>query len=76
MYKTGTIPEIHRQLTEDGYHIAENTLRVWVRKGVLKAAFIGEKAYISYKNVLAVLENGTPNPGEDDTDGGIRKIAG
>lgn len=73
-YKTGTIPEIHQQLTEDGYHIAENTLRVWVKKGILKAAFIGKKAYISYDNVLTILMNGTQNYGREDSARNIRRI--
>ena len=60
-YKTGSIREIHRSLLDNGYHISENTLRTWVRQGVIAAAFAGKKAYINYDNVVELLTKGTAN---------------
>ena len=62
-YKTGSIREIHRSLVANGYHISENTLRTWVKQGVVVAAFVGKKAYVNYDNVVSVLTNGTANAG-------------
>ncbi len=59
-YKTGSIREIHRNLVSNGYHISENTLRTWVKQGVVVAAYVGKKAYVNYDNVVSVLNNGTP----------------
>lgn len=59
-YKTGSIREIHRCLVTEGYHISENTLRTWVKQGVVVAAFVGKKAYVNYDNIVAVLTGGTP----------------
>ena len=46
-YDTGTIRQTLDRLHREGMNITENTLRVWVRTGVLPAAFCGKKAYIS-----------------------------
>ena len=59
-YKTGSIREIQCNLVSNGYHISENTLRTWVKQGVVVAAYVGKKAYVNYDNVVSVLNNGTP----------------
>lgn len=76
MYHTGTIAQTHEQLVLDGYCVSVNTLRAWVKQGILPAAYNGKKAYISYDNVIAILENGTPPAAVGDiSSGGIRKIS-
>lgn len=76
MYHTGTITQTHAQLVANGHCISANTLRAWVKQGILPAAYNGRKAYISYDNVVAILENGTPPPAvKDIPSGGIRKIS-
>lgn len=76
MYHTGTITQTHEQLVLDGYCVSVNTLRAWVKQGILPAAYNGKKAYISYDNVIAILENGTPPSAVGDiSSGGIRKIS-
>lgn len=73
-YHTGTIAQIHRQLNTDGHSVSENTLRTWVKQGILPAAYNGKKAYINYDNVVHVLTNGTNAPSANTTSGGIRRI--
>lgn len=75
MYHTGTINQTHAQLTANGYYISANTLRAWVKQGILPAAYNGKKAYINYDNVVSILEKGMPTPVMNDSDGGIRKIS-
>ena len=75
MYRTGTITQTHAQLVADGHCIHVNTLRAWVKQGILPAAYIGRKAYISYGNVVALLEKGTPPSTADNSSGGIRKVS-
>ena len=76
MYHTGTIAQTHAQLAANGHCISTNTLRAWVKQGILPAAYNGKKAYISYDNVIAILENGTPPSAVGDiSSGGIRKIS-
>ena len=53
--KVGTIRDIHKRLNDEGYHISESALRLWVKKGILPAAYSGKKALISYANVLELL---------------------
>ena len=59
-YETGSIRQIHRRLVNDGHCVAESSLRKWVKQGIVPAAFCGNRAYIQYKSVLKVLEEGTP----------------
>lgn len=75
-FKTGSIREIHHQLLDNGYHVSENSIRQWVKRGIVPAAYAGRKAYINYDAVILLLDNGTPS--EEDRDEpsvpGIRKI--
>ena len=47
MLQVGTIREICKQLNENGYHISEYTLRLWVKNAVIPAVFTGSRALIS-----------------------------
>lgn len=51
----GTIRQIHRQLTQDGYRVSEHALRQWVKIGKLRATYSGKRAYISYQQVVDLL---------------------
>lgn len=61
-FETGTIREVHRYLTNNGYHVSEHGLRRWVKLGLIPAAYSGSTAYISVSSVLRLLGNGTPTP--------------
>ncbi|MBR2132560.1 MAG: hypothetical protein IJ955_08535 [Oscillospiraceae bacterium] len=54
-YKVGTIRQIHRRLVQEGYGVSEYALRQWVKMGELPAVYAGNKALISYDNVLTLL---------------------
>lgn len=54
--KVGTIRQIHRALTANGYCVSENAIRVWVKTGVLHAVYSGNVAYIHYKAVKQLLK--------------------
>lgn len=54
--KVGTIRQIHRRLTREGYRISECALRRWVKDGRFPVIYTGNKALISYERVLEVLE--------------------
>lgn len=58
MLNTGTIREIRQALLDNGFHVSEYALRLWVKTGVLPAVFVGNKALISYANVVKLLEEG------------------
>ena len=60
--KVGTIREIHQQLLHDGYHVSQYALRQWVKAGRLPAVYTGNKALISYRNVLDILQTGNFSP--------------
>ena len=55
MLQVGTIREICKQLNENGYHISEYTLRLWVKNAVIPAVFTRSRALISYDAVRRVL---------------------
>lgn len=74
MCHTGSIAQVHRQLNNDGYHVSENTLRAWIKQGLLPAAYNGRKAYIAYDNVVHILTNGTGEPPANIASEGIRRI--
>ena len=77
MFKTGSIREVHRRLVAEGYRISEHSIRQWVKRGLIPAAYVGRKAYINYDAVVFVLTNGTPPQSEDAADSstpGIRKV--
>ena len=57
--KAGSIRDIHRRLTQDGYHVSEHALRIWIKRGELPAVYSGSKALISYANVLELLGDKT-----------------
>ncbi len=59
-FTTGTIRQTLDRLHREGINVTENTLRVWVRTGVLPAAYCGRKAYIYYPNVIKLLQEGVP----------------
>ena len=53
--KVGTIRQVHRALVANGYHVAENALRQWVRSGKIPSTHSGNTAYISYDIVISYL---------------------
>ena len=53
--KVGTIRQVHRALVANGYHVAENALRQWVRSGKSPSTHSGNTAYISYDIVISYL---------------------
>ena len=57
--KVGTIRDIHKRLNDEGYHISEYALRLWIKRGLLPAAYSGKKALIAYANVLELLGDKT-----------------
>ena len=59
-FETGTIRQVHRHLTDTGYHVREYAIRRWVKLGMIPAAYFGSTAYISVTNVRRILDNGTP----------------
>ena len=59
-FENGTIRQIHRHLTDTGYHVSEYAIRRWVKLGMIPAAYSGSTAYISVTNVRRILDNGTP----------------
>ena len=59
--ETGTIRQVHRHLTDMGYHVSEYAIRRWVKLGIIPAAYSGITAYISVSNVRRILDNGTPS---------------
>ncbi len=75
-YTTGTIRQTVARLHREGMNVTENSLRVWVRTGVLPAAFCGKKAYIYYPNVLKLLTEGVPPQQQTEpvAVSGIRRI--
>lgn len=58
MIQTGTIREIRGKLFENGYHVSEYAIRRWIKEGILPAVYTGNKALISYANVVKLLETG------------------
>ena len=59
-FETGTIRQVHRHLTDTGYHVSEYAIRRWVKQGLIPAAYSGSTAYIAVSNVRHILDNGTP----------------
>lgn len=59
-FETGTIRQVHRHLTDTGYHVSEYAICRWVKLGMIPAAYSGSTAYISVTNVRRILDNGTP----------------
>lgn len=59
--QVGTIREIHRRLTQEGYLVSECALRRWIKEGKLPAVHTGSKALISYSKVLEILEGNPSN---------------
>ena len=55
VYRVGTIRQIHQQLVNNGFHISEHALRIWIKTGVLPAVYSGSKAFIAYDHVLRLL---------------------
>ena len=51
----GSIRQIHQRLLAEGYALSEYCLRQWVKTGRVPAVYSGTKAYITYANVLAVI---------------------
>lgn len=60
--KVGTIREIHQQLLHDGYRVSQYALRQWIKSGDIPAVYAGNKALISYCNVLNILQTGNLSP--------------
>ena len=63
--QVGTIRQIHRRLNDEGFLVSEYTLRQWIKAGILPAVFVGNKALISFANVIDILNgNSPPTPAE------------
>lgn len=60
----GSIRQIHNRLIKEGYHISEYAIRIWIKTGQLKAAYVGVKALVSYSAVLRLIE-GLPDSAAD-----------
>lgn len=60
--KVGTIRQIHQRLRQEGFCVGEATLRLWVKDGSLPAVYAGERALISYQNVLKILNAVSTEP--------------
>ncbi|MEY8233222.1 hypothetical protein AALA82_16585 [Oscillospiraceae bacterium 50-16] len=58
--ETGTIRQVYRYLTANGYKVSEYAIRRWVKQGLIPAAYSGSTAYIAVSNVRHILDNGTP----------------
>ena len=59
-FETGTIRQVHRHLTDTGYHVSEYAIRRWVKLGMIPAAYSGSTAYIRGTIVRRILDTGTP----------------
>ena len=53
--EVGTIREIHSRLIQDGVHVSQHALRLWIKQGYLPVVYTGNKALIAYSNVLKLL---------------------
>ena len=62
MIAVGTIRAIHIRLISEGFQVSEYALRLWIKQGILPAVYTGNKALISYQNVLAILNGGGTVP--------------
>lgn len=62
MVVVGTVRSIHARLISEGFQVSEYALRLWIKQGILPAVYTGNKALISYKNVLAILNGGQAIP--------------
>lgn len=60
--RTGTISTIHKLLRSEGYMVSEYAIRIWIKRGVLPAAYSGRTAYINADNVRELLDKGMPIP--------------
>lgn len=60
----GPIRKIHARLIEDGYHVSDYALRLWIKQGRIPAIYTGNKALISYESVLSLLMP-PPTPEKD-----------
>jgi hypothetical protein len=56
----GTIRAIHQRLVNEGVLVSEYALRIWIKQGKLPAVYTGNKALISYANVMKVLSGDIP----------------
>jgi len=65
MGDVGSIAKVQQRLAEDGYDISCYAIRMWVKRGIIPAAYSGSKALISASRVKAVLENGMSGPLRD-----------
>ena len=62
MGDVGSITKVQKKLAEDGYEVSCYALRLWVKRGIIPAAYSGSKALISASSVNSVLENGMSGP--------------
>ena len=74
-YETGSIRQVHRRLLDEGVHISERALRSWIRQGLIPAAYSGRKAYITFGNVMRLIEEGTPMEPDIAEGAGVRRIS-
>jgi len=52
----GSIRQIHQRLLKEGYEVSEYTLRRWIKEKIIPVTYSGNKALVSYTQVLKVLE--------------------
>lgn len=58
----GSIRQIHQRLIKEGYEVSEYTLRRWIKEDIIPATYSGNKAIVSYTQVLKVLEGANATP--------------
>ena len=62
MCECGTISQIHQRLLNEGYHIREYALRMWIKQQLLPSIPVGKKKLIRYSDVMAFLSSPQPLP--------------
>lgn len=62
MCEYGTISQIHQRLLNEGYHISEYALRMWIKQQLLPSIPVGKKKLIRYSDVMAFLSSPQPLP--------------
>jgi len=60
--KVGSIREVHKRLVQEGYAVSEYALRQWVKGKRLRATYSGNKALISYNQVIEFLNSDDTSP--------------
>ena len=75
-YEIGTIRQIHQRLISEGMMVTEHALRVWVKSNQIPAVMVGQRAYISYSNVMSFLNSATANAHDKSQPSGVVRRMG